>query len=182
MYMLVYRCICKYMIVFVCTCTYVNEHLLILAETPQEIDAIRDLKLKVVVPDDDGAFITQEVQYISPEVRAMVDNMCFLGAYGHKTMFESERTRQSESFRAGFAKYALTQAIERIDNFHSSWKDYKTRNPVQATGPSRAATGDVDIDATMGGDTDDDAPVFPAAAVPAAAPAAAPAPAAGKSD
>ncbi len=40
--------------------------------------------------------------------------MLFLSAYGHKTMFESNRTRPA--FRAAFAEYSLKAATERVDD------------------------------------------------------------------
>jgi hypothetical protein len=149
------------------------------AGTPEEIDAIRAMKVKVVVADEDGNYNSIEVPLVSPELRAMVDTMCFLSKHGHKTMFESNRTRPA--FRAAFAAYSLKVAIDKVDDFYSSWKDYRSRNPVEGLPNAPGAPdGEIDLDALMGGDDDDDVPVFaarPAAAAGAAGPATASAPA-----
>ncbi len=72
--------------------------------------------------------------------------------------------------------YSLKNAIDKVDEFYSSWTDYRSRQPVERVVANGAggADGGVDLDAMMGGDSDDDVPVFPAR--PAAA-AAGPAPA-----
>ena len=59
---------------------------------------IRGLKAKVPVADEDGNYHTTEVPLIGPPIRAMVGNMLFMGAYGHKTMFKSTRTRIRHAF------------------------------------------------------------------------------------
>ncbi len=120
---------------------------------------------------------------MSPELRAMVDNILFLSAYGHKTMFESKRTRPA--FRAAFAEYSLTTAKERVDDFYSSWTDYRRRHPVERNVANGAGGTDevVDLDAMLGGDPDDDEPVIPdPPAAAAAGPAPAPAPEAAASE
>jgi len=144
------------------------------AESPQEIADIRRMKVKVPVQDEDGSIHTVEVPFISPELRAMVDNILFLSAYGHKTMFESNRTRPA--FRAAFAEYSMKTAKEKVDDFYSSWTDYRRRHPVERVAANGAGGTDgvVDLDAMMGGDPDDNEPLFPA---PPAAAAAGPAPA-----
>jgi hypothetical protein len=91
------------------------------AQTSEEIDAVSRMKLKVSVLDEDLNYVTKEVPYVSPEIRAMVDNMLFLSAYGHKSMFESDRTRQE--FRKAFAQYSLQAAIDNEAQFYSSWKE-----------------------------------------------------------
>ena len=45
------------------------------AQTSEEIDAVSRMKLKVSVLDEDLNYVTKEVPYVSPEIRAMVDNM-----------------------------------------------------------------------------------------------------------
>jgi hypothetical protein len=102
--------------------------------------------------------------------------MLFLSAYGQKTMFESNITRPA--FRAAFAAYSLKVAIKMVDEFYSSWKDYWRRHPVERVAANGAGGADreVDLDAMMGGDSDDDVPVFsarPAATAAGPAPAAA---------
>ncbi len=72
------------MIVCVCICRLSR------AESAEEISAIREMNVKVVLLVDNGAFHTQNVTLISPEIRVMVDNMCFLAHLGRihdKTMF-----------------------------------------------------------------------------------------------
>ena len=91
------------------------------AQIPSKIDAVAKMELKVTVLDDDFNHVSKEVPYVSPVVRAMLDNMLFLSAYGHKTMFESDRTRQA--FRTAFAEYSLQAAIDNEDAFYSSWKE-----------------------------------------------------------
>jgi hypothetical protein len=149
------------------------------AQTREEILEIRGLKAKVPVADEDGNYHTTEVPLIGPPIRGMIDNMLFMGAYGHKTMFESNRTRPA--FRAAFAAYSLKVAIEKADDFFESWIEYRSRHPAErlAVHLAESADGLVDLEAMLGGDDDDDAPLFPPKAAPAAAAAAAgPAPAA----
>ena len=174
-----------YMLVCDCMCMYLQ------AQTSEEIDAVSRMKLKVLVLDEDLNYVTNEVPYVSAEIRAMVDNMLFLSAYGHKSMFESDRTRQE--FRKAFAQYSLQAANDNEAIFYSSWKEYRVSNPTVHTITDPAAGGVVDIDRMLGDDDDDEplfggAPAAPAppadAAVPAAAAAAAAADAAaaGNSD
>ncbi len=84
-------------------------------------------------------------------------------------MFESNRTRPA--FRAAFAEYSLKAATEKVDDFYSSWTDYRSRHPVERIVANGAGGGDgvVDLDAMMGGDSDDDVPLFPARPAAAAA-------------
>jgi hypothetical protein len=88
-------------------------------------------------------------------------------------MLESNRTRLA--FRAAFAAYSLKVAIEKVDEFYLSWKDYQRSNPVERASANAAglADGEVDLDALMGGDTDDNVPLFAAGAPTAAGAAAA---------
>ncbi len=90
-------------------------------------------------------------------------------------MFESNLTRQA--FCAAYTTYSLKVAIENVDEFYSSWKDYRGRNPVERASANAAgvADGEVDLDFLMGGDTDDEVPLFVARA-PAAAEAVGPRP------
>ena len=141
------------------------------------------MKVKVRVLDEELNYVTKEIHNVSPDVRAMQVNMLFLSAYGHKSMFESDRTRPE--FRKAFAEYSLQAAIDNEATFYSSWKEYRVKNTTHhKTMDGAAAGGSVDLDKMMGGD-DDDEPLFPAAPAPASpdaaaalAAAAAPAPAA----
>ena len=155
--------------------------LILEAEDDKDIDDIRRMKVRVPVPDEhnEGNFCNVDVPIISHEVRAMIDNMLFMGAYGHKSMFESNRTRPA--FRAAFAAYSLKIAIDEVDDFFESWLEYRSRIPADklAAHLAESADGVIDLDALMGGDGDDDAPLFPPKGAPAAAaaPGQAPAPA-----
>ena len=146
------------------------------AQTREEILEIRGLKAKVPVADEDGNYHTTEVPLIGPPIRGMIDNMLFMGAYGHKTMFESNRTRPA--FRAAFAAHSLKVSIEKADDFFESWIEYRSRYPAEKTAAhlAESADGVVDLADMLGGDDDDDAPLFPPKGGPAAA-AAAPGPA-----
>ena len=160
----VYESICMYTLVCDCICMYLQ------AQTSKEIDAIAKMKVKVQVLDDDLNYVTKEIPYVSPEVRAMPDNMLFLSAYGHKTMFESDRTRQE--FRKAFAEYSLQAAIDIEAQFYSSWKEYREMNPTTHKTMDGAADGAIDLDQMMG-DVDDDVPLFGGAPAPASPDAAA---------
>jgi hypothetical protein len=135
------------------------------------------MTLKIMALDDGLNWVSKEVAYVSPEVRCMVDNLLFMSAYCHKTMFESDGTRQA--FRTAFSEYSLQAAIDNNDTFYSSWKEYRKTNPVpRKVIEGSAATWAVDFDAMMG-DDEHDVPLFGAAPAAAAAAAAAPAPAEG---
>ena len=157
-----------HMLVCDCICMYLQ------AQTSAEIHAVAKMKLKATVLDDELNYVTKEIPYVSPEVRAMPDNMLVLSAYGRKTMFESDRTLQA--FRTVFAEYYLQAAIDNEDAFYSSWKEYRKQNPVQrkTMDPVAVATGSVNLDAMMG-DANDDVLLFagaggaPAPAAPDAA-------------
>ena len=138
------------------------------AQTREEILDIRGLKAKVPVADEDDNYHTTVVPLIGPPIRAMVDNMLFMGAYGHKTMFESTRTRPA--FRAAFAAHSLKVAIDKVDDFFESWIEYRSSNPADrlAAHLAESADGEVDLEAMLGGDEDDDAPLFPPKGAPAA--------------
>ena len=79
----------------------------------------------------------------------MIDNMLFMAAYGHKTMFESSRTRPA--FRAAFAAYSLKVAIDKVDDFFESRIEHRSRNPADklAAHLAESAVGVIDLDALM---------------------------------
>ncbi len=118
------------------------------AQTSEEIDAVAQMKLKIQVLDEDLNYVTKEIPYVSAEVRAMVDNMLFLSAYGHKSMFESDRTRQE--FRKAFTEYSLQAAIDNESKFYSSWKEYRVNNPTFHKTTDAAVGGAVDLDTDEG--------------------------------
>ena len=97
------------------------------ANSPGEIDALRLKKVKVVIHDGNN-FITKEVKLISDEIRSMVDNICYMAVYGHKSMFE----KISGARRAAFKEYALKVARDYEDEFYESWKSYRAEHPVEA--------------------------------------------------
>ncbi len=87
--------------------------------------------IKFRVPVAEGGEInTVEILLISPEIRAMVDNILYISVYGHKAMFE-ERVPPANSI--GFAQVALNFSREKEDDFFASWKDYRAsvRHPLK---------------------------------------------------
>ena len=91
---------------------------------------------------------------------------------------ESRRTRPA--FRAAFASasFSLKVAVDKVDDFYESWIEYRSRYPAEKTAAhlAESADGVVDLADMLGGDDDDNAPLFPPKGGPAAA-AAAPGPA-----
>ena len=76
------------------------------AQTPEEIDEIKAMTTKVVETDADDNYVSKDMPVIGIPVRAMIDMMAFIGAYGHKSMYESQvRTRQD--FFANHSKSML---------------------------------------------------------------------------
>ena len=124
------------------------------AQTPAEIDELRMKKIKMDVMDGDE-FITKEVSFISPELRAMVDNIIFMSVYGHNSLFEQ---RVSVGRRTAFREYALKAARDNEDEFYASWKRYRAAHPVDGTGEG-ADTDESEserIRKQMDGDSDGD--------------------------
>ena len=137
------------------------------ANSPAEIDALRLKKIKVVVHDGTD-FITQEIKLISDEIRSMVDNICYMAVYGHKSMFE----KLSPARRTAFKEYSLKIAREYEDEFYASWKSYRAAHPVETV---KLEQDDSDCEKMMNtllGD-DDAGPGAAGPAPPAAAAAAA---------
>jgi hypothetical protein len=66
------------------------------------------------------------------------------------------------AFHAALAKYSLRTDIDKVDYFYSSWKDYRSRVPVErpanGLGAAEGALA-IDINAMMGGDDDGDVSV-----------------------
>ena len=124
------------------------------AQTPEEIDEVKAMTTRIVDTDCDGAYIHKDVPVIGIEVRAMIDMMAFIGAYGHKSAYESARTR--EPFRSAFSVYAMENAIQNSTKFWDSWKDYRLRNPVGERRAAAAAARPVSITSIRGGDDDDE--------------------------
>ncbi len=54
----------------------------------EAIDSVRQIKVKVsTLEEGEAVAVTVEVPFISPEIRATMDNMLFVSCYGHKAMF-----------------------------------------------------------------------------------------------
>ncbi len=137
------------------------------ASTPEAIDALRTKTVRVVVQEG-TEFLNVEVPLISAEIRAMVDNICYMSVYGHRTMFE----KISPSRRAAFYEYSVKMARDCENEFYESWKSYRAENPVETVQRAREEDSETErlINVLMGDDGPD-----AAAAVPACAAAAEPA-------
>ncbi len=133
------------------------------ANSPGEIDALRLKKVKVVIHDCND-FITQEVKLISDEIRSMVDNICYMAVYGHKSMFE----KVSAALRAAFKENYLQVAREYENEFYESWKSYRAEHPVEAAVSLEKDNSECDrmMSTSLG---DDDAGAGVAGPAPAAA-------------
>jgi hypothetical protein len=136
------------------------------AETAADIDALRQHKVRVPVPDqfNEGTFITAEIPLLSPEVRAMIDNMLYVSCYGHKAMFED---RVPPASIIAFRTCALKIACDKESEFFNSWKDYRKRHPIA----KKPAEVDNDVTDLVNDLMGDDEPALDAAEAPAAAPA-----------
>ena len=96
------------------------------ASSPEEIDALRSEKVKVVV-EEDGEISTKEINMISTAIRSMVDNICYMSVYGHP----SNLTDKCPAARTlAFTAMATKAATENEDKFYEGWKSYRARNPV----------------------------------------------------
>ena len=136
------------------------------AKTAAHIDALREERIRLVDLLD-GEIVVRDEQLISPQIRAMIDNICYMSVYGHRSMLEA---RLPPSKILGFTDYALKAARDNEAAFYESWKRHLASriHDVDAGGsdrePDRIAT-------LLGSDNDDEAEEAPAAA--GAAPAAA---------
>jgi hypothetical protein len=141
------------------------------AKTAEDVDAIRDTKVKVAIPDEgnDGEFTTVEVPLLSHDVRAMIDNMIFVGCYGHKKMFEARVPRDSI---VAFRNTALNCAKEQESNFYRLWKEYLAKSGRSEEGAAAEQERVDRMQGMMGGDSDDDEPAGGGAAAEGAAEAA----------
>jgi hypothetical protein len=98
--------------------------LILEANTPGEIDDLRAMTIKVNDYDT-----TKEVPMISSEIRAIIDNTLFLGAYGHRSRFEATAGGVPVANRTAFYEVSMKLAEEKIDEFYDSWKRYRAANP-----------------------------------------------------
>ena len=135
------------------------------ANSPEAIDALRARKVKVVTHDG-SAFITEEIRLISDNIRAMVDNICFMGVYGHRSLFE----KLSANRRAAFNEFTLKIARENEDKFYESWKSYRAAHPAEAAEGGNDDNSDTErLISVLLGDDDEAAEVDGAAAAGAGA-------------
>ncbi len=60
-----------------------------ISETPDDdaIDDVREMKVRLSVFED-GDVVNADTHLLSAEIRAMVDNMLYVGCYGHRALFE----------------------------------------------------------------------------------------------
>ena len=135
------------------------------ATTAAEIDRLRAMKIKVVTLDGSEC-ITEEVPVMSTQIRAMIDDICFMPCYGHRQNYE----KISPARRAAFADYSRKVANDYEDEFYESWKRYRTANPpVQQTlGDGGDSESERLVNILMGSDDEGAG----AGAAPAAGPAA----------
>jgi hypothetical protein len=131
--------------------------LILEAKTAEDVDAIRDTKVKVAIPDEDdsGEYTTVEVPLLSHDVRAMIDNMIFVACYGHKKMFEARVPRESI---VAFRNTALNCAKEQESNFYRLWKEYLAKSGRSEEGAAAEKERVDRMQSMMGRDDDEDDP------------------------
>ena len=98
------------------------------AGTEDAIDELRAKRVTVFLRDEENQLVATEIPLISPAIRAIIDNILFVSAYGHKSMWEA-RTRPA--FRATVLAQIAKEAKDNADAFFDSWKDFRRRFPVQ---------------------------------------------------
>jgi hypothetical protein len=137
--------------------------LILEAKTSKDIEAIRKMRVTLPVPDEhnEGEFINMETPLLSTNFRAMIDNMLFVGCYGHKTMFED---RVPQASILAFRNAALKIAREQEDSFYYLWKEHLKANGTPSDSAVAAQAVQVKMTDVMGGDGDDEGYVAPAAA------------------
>ena len=135
------------------------------ANTPQEIEALRSTPVRVVAQEDTEV-INVEISLISAEMRAMVDNICYMSVYGHRSMFE----KISLNRRAAFAQYTLKAARDYEEEFYASWKSYRAAHPVEKVLRLKDDDSESErlLSVLLGDDDDGPAPARAAAAAEAA--------------
>ena len=137
--------------------------LILEAKTSKDVEAIRKMRVTLPVPDDqnEGEFINIETPILSTNFRAMIDNMLFVGCYGHKQMFED---RVPQASIVAFRNAAVKIAREQEASFYYLWKVHLKENgsPSDSGVATQAVEGRVSD--VMGRDDDNEAYVAPAAA------------------
>ncbi len=68
------------------------------AQTPQEIDKSREMKMKIADTDAGDNWVSTDMPVICIPIRMMIDMMAFTDAYGHKSMLDSP-IRTLQAFR-----------------------------------------------------------------------------------
>ena len=96
------------------------------AGTPQEIDNLR--AMTITINDYDKNLV---VPLISNEIRAIMDNALFMGAFGHRSRFEAVPGGVPVANRTAFYENSIRLAEDGIDAFYESWKRYRAANPVK---------------------------------------------------
>jgi len=107
-----------------------------------------------------GEFINIETPILSTNFRAMIDNMLFVGCYGHKQMFED---RVPQASIVAFRNAAVKIAREQEASFYYLWKVHLKENgsPSESGVATQAVEGRVSD--VMGRDDDGEGYVAPAA-------------------
>ena len=83
-------------------------------------DALHAENVRLVdLTGNNRVIVVLQERLISPQIRAMIDNVCYMSVYGHQSMLES---RLPLSRISGFAKYALKAARDNEADFYESWK------------------------------------------------------------
>ena len=136
--------------------------LILEAKTEKDVDAIRKMRVVLPVPDEqnEGEFINVDQPLLSINFRSMIDNMLFIGCYGHKQMHED---RVPEHSILAFKNAAVKIAREQEDSFYYLWKEHLKAigNSSESSAAEQAVHGKVN---DMLGADDDAGYVAPAAA------------------
>ena len=86
---------------------------------------------------DNRVIVVLEERLISPQIRAMIDNVCHMSVYGHQSRMLESRLPLSRI--SGFAKYALKAARDNEADFYESWKRHLA---TASTAPAASAAVD----------------------------------------
>lgn len=137
--------------------------LILEAKTSKDVDAIRKMRVTLPVPDEhnEGEIINMETPLLSTNFRAMIDNMLFVGCYGHKQMFED---RVPQSSILAFRNAAVKIAREQEDSFYYLWKEHLKANGTPSDSAVAAQAVEGRVSDVMGRDDDGEGYVVPAAA------------------
>ena len=95
------------------------------AGTPQEIDNLR--AMTITINDYDK---TLQVPLISSEIRAIIDNALFMGAFGHRSRFEAVPGGVPVANRTAFYENSIKIAEGRIDDFLRVVEEVQSSKPA----------------------------------------------------